>query len=197
MGCVDRSPARTVDFAGFLPKPIKQSVLASFLSSLINMEVQPQQQQGYNLRKQQQTLMKVDMSVLVADDNPINTKVALRMLERRGYAADVAYNGVEAVRMYEKKKYDCILMDMQMPEMDGLEATRVLRSRWPGVGRPWIIAVTANAMCEDRDRCLAAGMDDYLSKPLDVSTLEQALLRCPAHPLRRIRDSNANSDKSC
>jgi CheY-like chemotaxis protein/HPt (histidine-containing phosphotransfer) domain-containing protein len=111
------------------------------------------------------------------EDNLVNQKVALRMLNRMGYRADVAASGVEAIQALERQDYDLVLMDLQMPEMDGLEATRRIRQRWPRPGGPRIIAMTANAMRGDRELCLAAGMDDYLSKPVKLRALEAAIQR--------------------
>jgi CheY-like chemotaxis protein len=95
-----------------------------------------------------------------------------------GYRADLAANGLEAIQSLERQPYDVILMDVQMPEMDGLEAARQICSRWPREQRPRIIAMTANAMQGDREMCLQAGMDDYISKPIRVDELVQALARC-------------------
>ena len=94
-----------------------------------------------------------------------------------GYRADLAANGIEAIQSIERQPYDLVLMDVQMPEMDGLEASRQIVSKWlPGM-RPRIVAMTANAMQGDREECLAAGMDDYLTKPIRVDALVQALLK--------------------
>jgi CheY-like chemotaxis protein/HPt (histidine-containing phosphotransfer) domain-containing protein len=122
------------------------------------------------------------LSILLADDNAINQKVALRLLQQLGYKADTANNGLEAVRAVEQKPYDVILMDVQMPQMDGLEATRNIRQRQ---GEPasaghfhrpiTIIAMTANAMQGDREKCVAAGMDDYLAKPVRPEALQSML----------------------
>lgn len=101
------------------------------------------------------------------------------MLERIGFSADVATNGIEALKALESKTYDVILMDMQMPEMDGLEATRKIVELYTGPERPYIIALTANAMQGDRERCLDAGMNDYISKPIRMEDLHQAFERCP------------------
>ena len=120
------------------------------------------------------------MHILLAEDNPVNQKVALRMLDRMGYTADVANNGIEAIEALEQRKYDIILMDMQMPEMDGLEATRRIVAAYPEGRRPHIIALTANAMQGDRERCIEAGMNDYISKPIRIEDLKQAFERCPA-----------------
>ncbi len=93
-----------------------------------------------------------------------------------GYRADVAANGIEVIESLERQPYDVVLMDVQMPEMDGLTATRRIVQRWPVAERPRIVAMTANAMQGDRDECLAAGMDDYLTKPIRVDELVRALV---------------------
>jgi CheY-like chemotaxis protein len=118
------------------------------------------------------------LRVLLAEDNVINQKVAFRMLERLGYRADVAANGVEVLQALRRQPYDVVLMDVQMPEMDGLEATRQIRASFAPDAQPCVIAVTANAMTGDRERCLEAGADDYLAKPVDVHALSEALQRC-------------------
>ena len=116
--------------------------------------------------------------VLLAEDNVVNQKVALLMLNKLGFQADVAANGYEVIDSLNRQKYDIILMDVQMPEMDGLEATRKIVADHPEASsRPWIVALTANAMQGDRERCLEAGMDDYISKPLKTEVLTKALSR--------------------
>jgi CheY-like chemotaxis protein/HPt (histidine-containing phosphotransfer) domain-containing protein len=115
--------------------------------------------------------------VLLVEDSPINQKVALRMLERLGYRADVACDGGEAVAVVQHITYDLLLMDVQMPVLDGLAATRHIRqSTLPGP-QPWIVALTAEALGGDAARCRAAGMDDYMSKPVQLSALEAAIRR--------------------
>src|SRR5262249_45742929 len=108
---------------------------------------------------------ELPLQVLLAEDNPVNQKVALRLLERLGFRADVAGDGLEALNLLENRNYDLVLMDLQMPEMDGLEASRQIRQRLPASRQPKIIALTANALKGDREMCMAAGMDDYVSKP--------------------------------
>ena len=116
--------------------------------------------------------------VLLAEDNLVNQKVALSMLEKIGYRADVVANGIEVLEAMRHQRYDVVLMDMQMPDMDGLEATRqIVRDRADATARPWIIALTANAMEDDRQRCLDAGMDDYLSKPMQRAQIAAAIQR--------------------
>ena len=107
----------------------------------------------------------------------MNQKLAIRMLQKLGYRADLASNGIEAVQSVERQTYDVVLMDVQMPEMDGLEATRALTRRMPPARLPRIVAMTANAMEGDREMCIAAGMDDYVSKPIRPDKLAEALLQ--------------------
>ena len=116
------------------------------------------------------------LRILLAEDNAVNQKLAIRILEQMGYRADIASNGLEAVESIERQIYDVILMDVQMPEMDGLDATRNIR-KLKDATQPHIIAMTANAMEGDREMCIAAGMDDYISKPIRVNELVEALLK--------------------
>jgi signal transduction histidine kinase/DNA-binding response OmpR family regulator len=121
---------------------------------------------------------RIPLRILLAEDNVVNQKVALRTLERMGYRADVAANGLEVIDALERQPYDVVLMDIQMPEMDGLEATRRIRQRWSTARQPRIIAMTANAMQSDQELCVEAGMDDYISKPVRIEDLIAALERC-------------------
>ena len=129
------------------------------------------------------------LQILVAEDNVVAQKVILRLLERLGHTADIVGDGQEVLEALERNIYDLILMDVQMPEMNGLEATRQICERYAAAERPRIIAVTANAMAGDRERCLDAGMDDYLSKPVQLDDLEAVLRQClplrTANPARR------------
>ncbi|HEX3529731.1 MAG TPA: two-component regulator propeller domain-containing protein [Thermoanaerobaculia bacterium] len=125
------------------------------------------------------------LRILLAEDNTVNQKVALLMLEQMGYSADVAATGHEVLDSLRRQRYDVILMDVQMPGMDGLEATRRISLEWPAAERPRIIAMTANALRGDREACLAAGMDDYLSKPFQFGDL-QAMIAGDA-PLAALR----------
>jgi len=135
------------------------------------------------------------LRILLAEDNPVNQKVALMMLAREGFEADVAANGLEALRALERQPYDVVLLDIQMPEMDGLEAARRIRRRWGD--RPRLIALTANALPSDRQACLAAGMDDYIPKPVKRPTLRAALERAAGTAeAREERTSSAPSGGS-
>jgi len=112
----------------------------------------------------------------LAEDNLVNQKIALRLLEKAGLSADLAKNGREAVEAVQKSNYDLILMDCQMPEMDGFEATGAIRKLEEATRRHTpIVALTANAMTGDRERCLDCGMDDYVSKPFDVKALQRLI----------------------
>jgi PAS domain S-box-containing protein len=180
-----------VNFAAFLSKPIKQSQLYNVLLKVlggtpINTGVsRPTTSVGDSKLGD-----RLPLRILLAEDNVVNQKVALHILQRMGYRADVAGNGVEVLEALHRQPYDVVLMDMQMPEMDGLEATRHIVHKWPhreasgtdrrdaSHTRPWIIAMTANAMQSDREACLEAGMDDYISKPIRVDDLVQALSKC-------------------
>jgi signal transduction histidine kinase/CheY-like chemotaxis protein len=121
---------------------------------------------------------RVPLRILVAEDNVVNQKLVLRMLERMGYRADLAANGLEVLEAVGRQPYDVILMDMQMPELDGIEATRRLRAQTDQAKRVRIVALTANAMREHRALCAEAGMDDFLAKPIVASQLAAALERC-------------------
>ncbi len=125
--------------------------------------------------------LRKQLRVLVAEDNVVNQMVAVRILEKLGYVPDIASNGVEAVAASARNPYDIIFMDCQMPEMDGFEATAQIRWASTHGNRPTIIAMTANALQGDRDRCLSAGMDDYIPKPIRQSDLAAALERWPSH----------------
>ncbi len=165
-------------FTAYLSKPLRQSHLFDTLAGLFD---------DANSAKPEPTKTKPKMDpemaarhplrILLAEDNAVNQKLALRLLQQMGYRADLASNGVEAVECVERQTYDVVLMDVQMPEMDGLEASRRITAKWPPDKRPRIVAMTANAMQGDREACLAAGMDDYVTKPIRVDALVEALLQ--------------------
>jgi CheY-like chemotaxis protein len=114
--------------------------------------------------------------ILLVDDNEVNRKVGILQLRKLGYDdVDIAVDGLDAVDALRKQHYDVVLMDMQMPKMDGLEATKVIMNTWAAGERPWVIAMTANAMREDREKCFAAGMQDFITKPVRTAELQAAL----------------------
>lgn len=170
----------TVNFAAFLTKPIKQSYLYNIFCQIFGKQFIYVKSSGNNARQINPHLsQEYPLQILLAEDNIVNQKVALLLLAQMGYKADVALNGIQVLEALHRQSYDVILMDMQMPEMDGLTATRCICQEWQKEVRPRIIAMTANAMEGDREACLAAGMDDYISKPIRTEVLVQALTNTP------------------
>jgi len=165
--------------AAFLTKPVKPAALRDALAISLGGEVErPAPRPAERVVADADLGTRHPLRVLLAEDNAVNQKLALRLLERMGYAAEVAIDGTEAIAALEAADFDVVLMDVQMPELDGLEATRRIRARWPD-RRVRIVAMTANAMEGDRETCLAAGMDDYVSKPIRPDELAAALLATP------------------
>ncbi len=167
------------EFAVQLAKPVKASQLYNALVKALAEHIQQPEAGGPipEVGKRATSSLRI----LLAEDNAVNQKVALRLLDQLGYRADVVSDGLEALEALERQPYDLVLMDVQMPELDGLDASRRIRERWPADVRPRIIAMTANAMAEDREACFAAGMDDYVAKPIRPNELAMALSR--ARPL--------------
>jgi CheY-like chemotaxis protein len=168
-------------FAAFLTKPIRQSQLFDVLVGLLGDDaVRHATPSPLAPRIDRELAARHPLRILLAEDNVVNQKLALRVLQQMGYRADLASNGIEAVESVERQTYDVVLMDVQMPEMDGLEASRRIVAKWPAGERPRIVAMTANAMQGDREQCLAAGMDDYVTKPIRVDALVEALCNVTA-----------------
>ena len=166
-------------FAAYLHKPIKPSQLFDALVSVLAEQPVRVSERGVARSELDPDLARRHpLRILLAEDNVVNQKVALRLLGQMGYRADVAGNGLEAIDAIERQPYDVVLMDVQMPELDGFEASREINRRWPGARRPRLVAMTANAMEGDRELCTAAGMDDYVAKPVRVEELVAALGRC-------------------
>ncbi|HMQ51156.1 MAG TPA: response regulator, partial [Anaerolineae bacterium] len=171
-------------FAAALTKPIKASQLYNALLEVIAGQPQPVQVFRPTPKIDQDLGKMYPLHILLAEDNGVNQKVALGTLKRIGYTADVAANGLEVLEALERQTYDVILMDVQMPEMDGLETThRIRQDGFSKYRQPRIIAMTAHALAGDRERCLEAGMDDYISKPVRIHELIEALRRCAIQPL--------------
>jgi CheY-like chemotaxis protein len=167
-----------MDWAAQLTKPVKPSQLFDALAGVFGEgPAFARRRAGATETFDRQLATELPRHILLTEDNPTNQKVAIHILARLGYRADVAGNGLEALAALERQRYDLVLMDVQMPEMDGLEASRQICARWPVGERPYIVAMTADAMAGDRELCLAAGMDDYLTKPIHVPELVTSIRR--------------------
>jgi two-component system sensor histidine kinase/response regulator len=179
----DASRMERAGFAAYLVKPVRQSQLYDCLATLAGREAAKEAampaSRGMITRHTLAEKAKRRARILLAEDNFVNQKVALKTLEQLGYHADVAADGLQALRALQARSYDLVLMDVQMPEMDGMEATRQIRAPQSGVINPSvpIVALTAHAMAGDRLACLEAGMDDYLAKPIKRSELMDVLNR--------------------
>ncbi|MDP9457557.1 MAG: response regulator [Actinomycetota bacterium] len=180
----DGAEARRRGVEAYLTKPVRQAELRAVLGTIMGRT-------GGDTRRAtplvtrntlREAALRERTPVLVAEDNPVNQKVAARMLEKLGYQADVAANGAEAVEALSRKEYSAVLMDVQMPEVDGYEATAKIRDREGASRRTPVIAMTANAMSGERERALRAGMDDYLSKPVKAEELGAILERWASAP---------------
>ncbi|WP_295317669.1 response regulator, partial [Roseobacter sp.] len=168
-------------FDAYLAKPLRQSHLFDTLITLLTPKetVVTRRPEDKKPATDPEMAARHPLRILLAEDNLVNQKLAIRLLEQMGYRADLASNGVEALQSVARQTYDVVLMDVQMPEMDGLEAARRITSEAARDARPKIIAMTANAMQGDREMCLEAGMDDYIAKPIRVDRLITALMDVP------------------
>jgi signal transduction histidine kinase/DNA-binding response OmpR family regulator/HPt (histidine-containing phosphotransfer) domain-containing protein len=180
-GAVQGEEADGLELAAFATKPVKPSQLFDILVTIFagRPTVTSREEAGAGSRFDSEMGRRLPLHILLAEDHPTNQKLALRILDRLGYRADVAANGVEALSALNRQHYDVVLMDVQMPELDGLETTRRIRAREAAMAEPGvhIIGLTANATQGDREACLEAGMDDYVSKPIQVEALVEALKR--------------------
>ncbi|HSH03944.1 MAG TPA: response regulator [Anaerolineae bacterium] len=179
-------------FITHITKPIKASTLYNTLTQALNEDRRPISisKQTKETKYDAELAQKHPLRILLAEDNAINQKLAIITLNRLGYRPDVVANGLEAISALNRQQYDVVLMDVQMPEMDGLTATRQIRAQFPPEKQPHIIALTANALPEDRESCLQAGMDNYISKPFQINNLIKALLKTrqksPSEPLKAL-----------
>lgn len=173
----DLSDHAYLNLSAFLSKPIKHVQLleainsALGVSTLVSKDPKTETQIDYNLA------VKKPLRLLLAEDNVVNQKVALRIFEKMGYRADVAGNGYEVIEAVRKIHYDIVFMDILMPEMDGFEATKIILDEFSDEKRPKIIAMTANAMQGDKEECFAVGMDDYITKPIRLQELQGVLMK--------------------
>ncbi len=170
----DIRPAK-VGVSVFVHKPVRPAQLLDALCRALSIQLQVEKKAPISPALDANFAVRFPLRLLLADDNDINKKVGLSVLQKLGYRADVASNGLEVLKLLEHKSYDIVLLDVQMPEIDGLEAARAICQRWPETKRPRIIAMTGNAFLGDREKCLEAGMDDYITKPVRIGELQAAL----------------------
>ncbi|OZH54058.1 hypothetical protein AFK68_13425 [Hydrocoleum sp. CS-953] len=161
----------------YLNKPIKQSQIEKVLVGIFKGNIVDSAQK-LKIESNIKLAETLPLKILLAEDNVVNQKVAINILKNLGYRADIAANGLEVLAALHRQSYDVVLMDVQMPEMDGLTATRQICAEWAKDERPCIVAMTANAMQGDREKCLNAGMDDYIAKPVRREALSTALSKC-------------------
>ena len=174
-----KTPLIERHFAACLPKPIKLGQLYNTLTQVLGRQATAIESQSASPASGDSPLaLQLPLRILLAEDNLVNQKVELLLLKRLGYQADLVKNGQEVLEALSRQSYDVILMDVQMPEMDGLTATRYICQNYSQ--RPWIVALTANAMQEDRETCLEAGMDDYISKPIRQADLIRVFKTIPS-----------------
>jgi signal transduction histidine kinase/CheY-like chemotaxis protein len=186
------STCRQLGIGAYLTKPVRQNELKAAIGSVLASPLHPADDVSPTAASpaavpEPSREPSRQATILIAEDNPVNRKVLQRLIERHGHAVELALDGREALRLLEERDFDLVLMDVQMPEMDGFEATREIRRRERETGdHQMVVAMTAHAMRGDRERCLEAGMDDYLSKPIAVQELKQLLDRIssdrPVHP---------------
>jgi CheY-like chemotaxis protein len=177
-------------FTHVLTKPVKQKVLSNAIA--LSLRKQRKDTTDVEIEKKLSTdfAKKYPLRILVAEDNPVNQTLALRVLKKLGFEPCLVENGILATKEINDRDYDIILMDVQMPEMDGLEATQVIRKN--NQVQPIIIAMTANAMTEDREICLKAGMDDYISKPVKLEELVKILQKWALYLLNKQQTASYN-----
>ena len=180
---------KTVNVAACCVKPVRQSALFDCMVQVLTRPTNASEsrQPEPSMRSAIPLSLRKER-VLLAEDSVVNQQVALGNLRKLGYNADVAANGIEVLKAFERERYNIILMDCQMPDLDGYEVTREIRRRERSGNRAWIIAMTANVMVGDREKCLTAGMDDYVSKPLSAAELRAALERGAARPVNPLCD---------
>jgi CheY-like chemotaxis protein len=171
----DIQRCRKLGISVYLTKPVRRAELRAAIVEVLTRRARPLPENGNADPKEFDRSLRPKphsgMRILLAEDNVVNQRVAVRILEKEGHSVLVARNGREALAALEHQEYALILMDVQMPEMGGFEATAEIRRRESGRRHTPIIAMTAHAMAGDRERCLAGGMDDYISKPIRASTL--------------------------
>jgi CheY-like chemotaxis protein/HPt (histidine-containing phosphotransfer) domain-containing protein len=169
----------------FVHKPIRPAQLLDVMARALSVHIQHEKRAPAIPSLDGTLAARLPLRILLADDNPINQRVGQSVLAKLGYHVELATNGLEVIQAIEQGAFDLLFLDVQMPELDGLEAARQITARWPADRRPRIIAMTGNAFLGDREKCLAAGMDDYICKPIRIAELQEAIQRWGPTKLRR------------
>ncbi|MBT8370058.1 MAG: response regulator, partial [Deltaproteobacteria bacterium] len=194
----DAARCREIEIAGFLVKPIKRSELFDAIRTVLALENSDVEQRTasvvtrHSIREKRQ---KQGVRILLAEDNELNQKMAVRLLEKLGHSVAVVGNGKEAIKLIGQRDFDVVLMDVQMPVMDGFAATQKIRKSKPETRNITIIAMTAHARKQDRDRCLEAGMDDYIAKPIDPEELDTVVQKWAHRKTRTVEVEKMSKDK--
>ena len=176
MGSLDSNLSIPQDlFYAYISKPVKQSRLLDTIMQIFSEQEVSKTQKTPQKQFEADLANRIPLRILVAEDNPVNQKLILRILEKLGYMADMAANGLEVLEALKRQTYDLIFMDVQMPELDGLDTTRSIIADMNSSKKPIIIAMTANVMQGDRELCLEAGMDDYIPKPVQISSIQNMI----------------------
>ncbi|NDF00890.1 MAG: response regulator [Verrucomicrobia bacterium] len=172
----DKRPA-TAGISLFIYKPLRPAQIFDALVRAVEHKPRTEKAAPVSSEFDATMAQRLPLRLMLADDNIINQKVGVKMLQRLGYRPEVAANGIEVLKLLEQQPFDLIFLDVQMPEMDGYEAARRIHAQWPDAGRPRLVAMTGNALEGDRERCLEAGMDDYVAKPVRITELQAVLER--------------------
>ena len=172
----DKRPG-AVGISLYIYKPIRPAQVFDALVRAVENKPRTEKKSPVSSEFDNSMAERLPLRLLLADDNIINQKVGVKMLQRLGYRPEVAANGVEVLKLLEQQPFDLIFLDVQMPEMDGFEAARRIHAQWPDPRRPRLVAMTGNALEGDRDRCLEAGMDDYIAKPVRITELQAVVER--------------------
>jgi CheY-like chemotaxis protein/HPt (histidine-containing phosphotransfer) domain-containing protein len=173
----DESKSSRSGISAIVHKPLRPAQLLEAVGHALNLAVQNEKKAPASPTLDSTLASRLPLQILLADDNPINQRVGHSVLTKLGYKVDLATNGVEVLNALERKPYDLIFLDVQMPELDGLETARRIVEKWIPEKRPRMVAMTGNALLGDREKCLAAGMDDYIPKPVRIADMQSAIER--------------------
>jgi two-component system, sensor histidine kinase and response regulator len=186
---VDAQRCRAVGISSYIVKPIRSHDLRDLLVRVCDIQVASQPPTAASRRQHAPDVQDVGLNILLAEDNVVNQMVMQRLLAKRGHRVVVAMNGQVAVEACQRERFHLVFMDVQMPEMDGLEATRTIRRGDSSNSHTPIVALTAHAMSGDRERCLQVGMDDYITKPINPKELDEILERYTSGVMRDARSA--------